>query len=877
MNLIEPEPSDPAPFLGREDALSAASQGLNDVLLNREGAPRACFITGPTGVGKEHLLRELAQQALDAGCLVREVAPERRSLGGILPILRSAYDAICLEAPSRARRYQAVARFLKGGPGMAGAMPDAAEIADLLLASLHEPSVWIFPRAHQQDPMSADVLCELLRRLSVAVGLDGLDPHPCFIALSLDDDDSDVSIKLREAMTHAIPVPLSGLDLPHLAEFVTSILGNQPLSAGRLEELHTLTAGIPARVSEAIHTLQDAGELVEAEGAWGVRDKRAFVLPSSTNAVIAQRIASLGREELEILRVLAVEAGPFGMAYAMNVTGDDASSVRDWMERTILEQTWVETSLCLRFSVDGFREALLATLTPLERAAAHGRRAAWLEEHLAPEDAVELLAAHWTDAGESQRAMSFIVAAAKRSQSAGDLVSTIDWYRRALLHLSDSDMAPADALALEVETLFALGTAERSNAQTTKAKERFETLLRRTDEQGDPEAKGRALDILALIAIETGELETALSRAHERRDLAFGCNDVRGKALSLRLLGVIRREIDGPAAGIVELEEALSIAGDSVELTEVRARIAIALSYAHTESGDPEAGLSTAMWGLALSRDAQLQELEASFLINISMAHFVLGRPDLTLRWATEAMDVCEAKGLRRTMLLALGNAGDAMRALGKFSEAGQTLRSALKETYRVGGGDLLVARMLELAHLLMDQGEHSEAAAYLSEAWRLESKVKSDRHLYTLYTCELRFRLGPMSTGEPGPGTASTGDLIARAEAWASEGADAMRRLEWCVHHGTWLAGDRPRGGRKFCAQALELSESIPVNRLIGKPDLAAMLLALVRRSGSRRVHKQLAQRLAEAIDTRAASVDDRALREAYLSMPLVMLLREG
>jgi tetratricopeptide (TPR) repeat protein len=334
--------------------------------------------------------------------------------------------------------------------------------------------------------------------------------------------------------------------------------------------------------------------------------------------------------------------------------------------------------------------------------------------------------------------------------------------------------------------------------------------------------------------------------------------------------------MNGPAAGIADLERALEVAGEDSEMVDVQARIAIALSFAHTEAGQPDEGLRWATWGLKLSRDAKISELEVSFLINMSMAQFNLGRPDLTLRWATEAMDVSESKGLRRYHILALGNAGDAMRALGQFTEAEQTLRAALRETYKVGGGDLLVARMLELAHLLMDQGRGSDAKPYLQEAWRLRPRLTNNRYLLALGMAECRFRLGVLNADPDGACEMNMDDLLANVAAWAATGTDVLPEIELLVYAGLHQMKRKRKYGVAAADRAYALSSDVSPSRLISKPELAAGLLALLQRAGRRKAHKELGARIARAVDARAASIDDPNLRNGYTALPLVQILRD-
>ena len=870
MAISEAPHTDKERFLGRKEALAAVRNGFKEAIEPNSLSPRVCLIEGPAGVGKEHLLGELMQEALDDGATVLEAGQGGRSLGGLLPFLRTAVaEGEGRVTPSQLERMR---RLLDEDSQSDESSPDVGEVVDFLLGTITTPTVFIVPSAHLQDPLTQACLHRIVRQLTPSTYLDR-DVRPrCYWAISYAANATDEVLRFNTFDEGVINVHLEGFNLDDVTDFIVGVLGSQPLPAQDLHDLHQLTQGNPARVSDALFALREAGTLIRTDGGWTVKGGEALDLPESPQEIIRRRIGALSRDEVVWLQTLSVENRPFSMAYALHVTGGNNDLLHAWIERSILEQTWLETSLCLRFVSSDLRRELVETLPEHARQEAHEKRAAWIEAHLPTHEMVEHLAHHWAEAGKPARAISFFIASGQRSQSVGDLTSTIEWYRRAMVLLASLEMPQTKKLELEENILMPLGGAERANAEHLDAEERYRRLIEIAKESDNSEALGTALDRLALVLIETGRLTEAMESANERLTVAQNASDLRGQAMALRLVGVIRREMDGPAAGIEDLEEALKVADDSEEMADVRARIAIALSYAHTESGQPEEGLRWAMWGLKISRDANFSELEVSFLINISMAQFTLGRPDLTLRWATEAMEFCEARGLKRYHMLALGNAGDAMRALGHFDEAEQTLRAALRETYKTGGLDLQTARMVELGHLLMDKGDPEAAKTYLGEVWRLRSKLSNTRNLLALGLAELRLRLGTLCSADEGSCTIQTDELLANVMAWASTGTDTLPQLELMVYAGLFQASvKKKKPAKQLADEAYALSSELPPSRLISRPDLAAGMLALLSGTRKKKEHAEFKGRIARAIDSRAASIDDAQLRREYLCIPLI------
>ena len=870
MAFVEEPGSGRESFLGRQNALKTVLAGCDDALSHGSTSPRVCLIRGPSGVGKERLLGELCSEALDAGITVLEAGEGGRSLGGLLPFLRSALEGG--EGLVSETLLEQVRGLLDDAREGGRASLDAVGVAEFLLATTTRPTVFIVPNVERQDPLTQACLLQIIRQLVPNSSLDREIRPPCYWAISYSIDAKDAVHEFGLFDSALLTVDLEGLDHEELSQFIRALLGSQPLPPEALKELHQITRGIPGRVSDAVFALREAGTLVQQDDGWSLAESNVLELPSSPAGIIQRRIGALTRTESTWLQTLAIESRPFSMAYALDVTRGNSQILHEWCERSILEQTWLETSLCLRFVSTDLREELVATMEDPSRQNAHERRATWIEKHLPTHEAIEPLARHWAEAGKPDRAISFFIASGQRSQSVGDIVSTVEWYRRAMVLLESLELPLSQKHELEQSILLPLGAAERSNAEHLYAEERFRRLVELAKERSDWESLGAALDRLALVLIETGRLTEAMQSAQERLQIAKDSADRRGQAMALRLVGVIRRELDGPAAGIGDLEEALRVAGDGDAMADVRARVAIALSYAHTESGNPEEGLRWAMWGLKISRDAKFNELEVSFLINISMAQFNLGRPDLTLRWATEAMEVCEERGLKRYYMLALGNAGDAMRALGRFHEAEQTLRAALKETYKTGGPDLQIARMLELAHLLLDKGDATHAMTYLAEAWRLQPRMSNTHSLVALGLAELRLRLGTLCSNEKGSNTTSTEELLATVMGWAATATDTLPELELMVYAGLFNArSGHLDASRDIAKKAYVLSEKVLPSRIISRPDLAAGLLALLTDTKLEEQEADFRSRVARAIDGRAASIDDANMRKEYLTIPLI------
>lgn len=199
------------------------------------------------------------------------------------------------------------------------------------------------------------------------------------------------------------------------------------------------TRGLPLFVVELLREMKVRGHLVRAEdGRWVEGERRDWdALPSRVSAVIEQRLSRVSATERRLLEAASVEGERFTGAVVEEVTGvpDAAGSLADLGRRTGLVRELgalrAGGRLLARyqFSHVMFQEYLYEAMGESRRWGLHGRIAAALESLHSdkPTPAAAQLAHHFTAAGETGKAIEYLLLA-------GDLAHTAYAHREAAEH-----------------------------------------------------------------------------------------------------------------------------------------------------------------------------------------------------------------------------------------------------------------------------------------------------------------------------------------------------------------------------------------------------------------------------------------------------------
>lgn len=459
--------------------------------------PGAVLVTGPGGIGKTALGRELAADARAAGWWVVTVT-------AVLPGRPHAAMAALTEELLQSRR------------DLLDAIGSAARSVLALLTPLAEPA------DARAAPMGRHQVVGALRRLLLAAA--GNQP----LLLQLDDahliDDAEVDIVLQLAsagppisvwLAAREPAPPSALARGAARMAASGRLERielGPLDQQDLRVLVEQTAASPLAddTVQRILKLADGNPFVALELARGI-GAPAGRLPASVAEAITERLVDVPDAALDLLRRLALanDAVDAAMAVALSPGGEAATFAV--LDAALQHGTLVVDDTNYRFRHELVRQALVDQVTPHRRLRLHRDIAQALAELEVPP---ALVARHWLAGGSVRAAVPWLLAAAQAALQTAAFSEVLRHTAPVLAH----EPGHAEALRLRAEALDAQGDPEAVAAWRAAADAvggpladdlRARAALAQI-KQGDPKGGVQALQGLAP-STDEGRLVEALA------------------------------------------------------------------------------------------------------------------------------------------------------------------------------------------------------------------------------------------------------------------------------------------------------------------------------------------------------------------------------
>jgi oligopeptide transport system substrate-binding protein len=445
------------------------------------------------GVGKSRLVEEATRQAQTEGTVV--LRGRCYEFGGSLPYqpiaeaLRSVPQAelpiahldpvwlaelACLLPEVRQRRPDLPDPAASNGEAARQRLFES--VARLLSPPQGQPLIFFLDDLHWADQATLDLLHYLVRRLKeaptwllgvyrseeVALG------HPL------------VQLRLGLERDHCVEaLALGPLSEAAVQQIARALAGEQD-SAALGAFLHQKSEGNPFVLSEMVEALREGGALREGDGGWVFEQTRlpeiANALPSGVRAVILQRVGRLSETAQRLLALAAVIGRQFDLPLLQAAAGSGDvvdESMEEWLPRRLVKpetSSTVHIRHSFDFSHDRIREAVYQAVRPEQRRTLHRQVAQALEE-LA--DRIEanlgLLAHHWEQAGETDKAADYLLRAGDQARLLYAHQEAVDYYRRALVYLEKSGRQEEAA-----RVLMRLGLTHHNAFQFRQARQAYD-------------------------------------------------------------------------------------------------------------------------------------------------------------------------------------------------------------------------------------------------------------------------------------------------------------------------------------------------------------------------------------------------------------------
>jgi class 3 adenylate cyclase/predicted ATPase len=349
------------------------------------------------------------------------------------------------------------------------------------LATRH-PVLMIFEDAHWADPTSLELLNQTVDRIKTVPALLIVTFRPEFKAPWVEN-------------SHVTRVTLNRLGTNEVAALIAGLVGNKELPADVMAEILERTDGIPLFVEEVTKAVLEAEGEVEARRTVAAIPSPALRVPASLHASLLARLDRLGPAK-ELAQIGAAIGREFSHPLLAAVVRKPEAELQTSLDRLIAAGLLLRQSSAPHetyfFKHALVRDAAYSTLLREQRRALHGRIAETLESQLpeVSERQPELLARHYTEAGQIEKAAALWGKAGLRSAERSALVEAAEQLRRALDQIAT--LAPTFALRreeikLQVALITPLLHVKGYAAPETRAAvERARLLIEQAEALGEP-------------------------------------------------------------------------------------------------------------------------------------------------------------------------------------------------------------------------------------------------------------------------------------------------------------------------------------------------------------------------------------------------------
>jgi len=426
------EPSAPA-LIGREMACGQLIAWLEQPLPQR---PSGVMVSGPGGIGKTALCREIAALARARGWAVVTVAAAMP--GRSYAAVAAAAESLIVEDRARLDAVGAAARSV-----LALLTPLAAPAPELAAP----------PGRHQ--------VIGALRRLLMAAARGGPVMLQIDDAHLLDDADAEAMLHLAAAGGPLMMVLASRPPMPGstLARGFARLASGERVRSIELAPLHDdelrallaqqAAADLPAASAQRVVAMAGGNPFVALELARGARNPSAR-LPANVADAITERLCDVPDAAVELLRWLALTSDEIDVPIAAALAEGGEAQAFAVLDAALRAGVIVVSDARYRFRHELVRQALIDQVPPHRRLKMHRELAARLGGLDVPQS---LVARHWLAGGCQREATGWLLGAAHEALRLAAFGDALHCLEPVLAHQRDH----AEALRLRAEALDALG------------------------------------------------------------------------------------------------------------------------------------------------------------------------------------------------------------------------------------------------------------------------------------------------------------------------------------------------------------------------------------------------------------------------------------
>jgi DNA-binding winged helix-turn-helix (wHTH) protein/class 3 adenylate cyclase len=699
------------PLIGRDEEMELL---LRRWAMARAGNGRVVLVSSEPGVGKSRLAVALAERvATDSHVRLRYFCSPHQQDSALHPVITQMERAAGFQHTDRAGEKLAKLQTLIAGA--APPMEDVALIADLhALSSAHftpfidispqrkkektfealvrqveslahqQPLLMLFDDIHWIDPSSLELLDRVIERVAT---------WPVLLLAMFRPE----FLPPWAGQPHVTLLTLPRLDRRNTTAMIANV-GRNSLSREIVEDIAERTDGVPLFVEELTKAIVESGA-----------QHSVSAVPATLLASLTARLDCLGPAAKDVAQAGAVIGREFSFGLLAAIIDLPEAQLCDGLDRLteagllFVRGTQPQSNYLFKHAL--VQDAAYDSLLRPSRRQLHARAAAVLEQHFTDltERQPELLARHYTEAGLLEPAITFW-------RRAGAVSLTRSAHREALGHfgrgleilgaLPQGEARDRDELdvvvtaAVPLIAIHGFGSAQ-VEAHALRAKE----LANRIPHSSVQFAAHRAVWNSSLLR---QPIPTTLNLAQDLMRLARVTGDPGRLAIAHRALGFSLLMAGRLAAAADALTRGMELA-DTVPDSEFalygeHPSMVCRVNAGRVQGlmGLPEIAASLGSTGVAHARSRTNPHSLAWALSVISHAYAEQNEPAVTIRFATEAIDVAEEHDLPQWLADARIIKGWAMCRLGDIEE-GLALQETGERNWRATGAVLNISQYRKL------------------------------------------------------------------------------------------------------------------------------------------------------------------------------------
>src|SRR5208282_3041653 len=280
---------------------------------------------------------------------------------------------------------------------------------------------------------------------------------------------------------HHMQITLNRLNARNVRTMVGQVAARTALSEQTIAAMVERTGGVPLFVEELTRAVLESGDAKLSGGA----------IPATLHDSLMARLDRLGPAK-EVIQVGAVIGSEFSYELLHTVhplaEGDLQRALRSLTDAELLYVRGIAPEANYQFKHALIRDAAYEALLKSRRKELHLTVARTIDEQfpVLKETHPEVLAHHWTEAGETDRAIQYFQLAGERASASGTMVEAERHCRRALELLSElPENIDRDRHELELQMVAARalqGMKGWAHAETRRAFARAQNLAEKLGE-----------------------------------------------------------------------------------------------------------------------------------------------------------------------------------------------------------------------------------------------------------------------------------------------------------------------------------------------------------------------------------------------------------